>query len=58
MEKYMQPKYIFGIIFGILIVYVVNKNVDILFESRIVENAKPLPTQTVDVPRQGSIQTH
>ena len=58
MEKYLQSKYIFGFIFGILVVYIVNKNVDLLFESRIVEDAKPISTQSSKAPEQGSIQTH
>ena len=58
MEKYMQPKYIFGFIFGILIVYVVNTNIDLLFQSRLVEDAKPITTQVSPQQQQGSIDTH
>ena len=58
MQKYLQAKYIFGFIFGILVVYVVNKNIDLLFQSRLVEDAKPISTQSSQVPEQGSIQTH
>ncbi|MDH5465425.1 MAG: hypothetical protein OEW60_07310 [Thiovulaceae bacterium] len=58
MQKYLQAKYIFGFIFGILVVYVVNKNIDLLFQSRLVEDAKPISTQSSHVPEQGSIQTH
>ena len=58
MEKYMQPKYIFGIVFGIVVVYLLNKNVDNLFQSRLVENAKPLATEVTPHHEQGSIDTH